>query len=120
MTYSAPCTLDWTVALKRYLAVSFALHLVWEGVQLPLYTIWTEPLARQSFAVIHCTIGDLMIADLFLLVALALTNQPTWPKSGSRAVWLLLLILGVGYTVYSEWLNVNVRLLRTAQGHGLP
>ncbi len=109
MNYSAPSVPEWPIALRRYLMISFILHLVWEVAQLPLYTIWSEPVARQAFAVIHCTVGDLMIAGLSLLVALALGNEPSWPNSGSRAIWQLLLVFGAGYTVYSEWLNVNVR-----------
>jgi len=77
--------------------------------QLPLYTIWSEPIGKQAFAVLHCTIGDMMIAGLSLLAALALVGKPDWPGTGSRPVWLLLLVIGAGYTVYSEWLNVNVR-----------
>lgn len=102
-------SVDWTQALRRYLTASAILHLVWEVLQLPLYTIWAEPLAKQVFAVLHCTIGDLMIAGLTLLTALALVGRAQWPQSGVRSVWLLLLIFGVGYTLYSEWLNVNVR-----------
>jgi hypothetical protein len=104
-----PTSVDWTVALRRYLGATAILHLVWEVLQLPLYTIWSEPIAKQVFAVLHCTIGDLMIAGLALLVALALVGRAQWPQEGVRAVWLLLLIFGVGYTLYSEWLNVNVR-----------
>jgi hypothetical protein len=100
---------DWPVVLRRYLAASAALHLAWETIQLPLYTIRTEPIAKQASAVLHCTLGDLMIAGLTLLTALAAIGTPGWPRSGTRAVWLLLLILGAGYTIYSEWLNISVR-----------
>lgn len=101
---------DWPLALRRYLAASLVLHLVWEILQLPLYTLWSEgALREQFFAVLHCTMGDLMIAGLSLLLALAFLGRPTWPASGSRPVWLLTLLLGVSYTIYSEWLNVNVR-----------
>lgn len=100
---------DWPKVLRRYLVASLLLHLVWEILQLRLYTIWSEPLGKQAFAVVHCTIGDLMIAGLSLLVALALADKPEWPRTGARAVWLLILAFGFGYTVYSEWLNVNVR-----------
>lgn len=102
-------TVDWPMAVRRYLAASIAFHLAWEVLQLPLYTIWTAPLYKQAFALLHCTIGDLMIAGLSLLVALALIGEAHWPRSGTRPVWLLLLGLGVGYTIYSEWLNVSVR-----------
>lgn len=108
MTSGATYHQDWPGALRRYILASAVLHLAWEIVQLPLYSIWSEPISKRALAVAHCTLGDLMIAGLTLLIALAMFGTPSWPRS-TRAVWLLLLILGVGYTVYSEWLNVSVR-----------
>jgi tellurite resistance protein TehA-like permease len=103
-------TIDWQLALRRYLAALLALNLVWEVAQLPLYTLWrTESLKQQAFAVAHCTIGDLMIAGLTLLVAIAVLVNADWPRTAARPVWLLTLALGVGYTIYSEWVNVSVR-----------
>jgi hypothetical protein len=103
-------TADWLRALRWYLGMSLGMHGIWEILQLPLYTLWrTGSLGQQAFAVLHCTIGDVMIAGLSLLVAFALAGRACWPSSGSRPVWLLTLLLGAGYTVYSEWLNVNVR-----------
>jgi hypothetical protein len=32
-----------------------------------------------------------------------------WPWQRSRAVFVLALAFGVGYTIYSEWLNTRVR-----------
>ena len=102
--------INWPRVLGRYLIGSVLLHLVWEVVQLPLYTLWTTGTAGQkAFAVIHCTIGDTMIAGLSLLLALAIAGRPNWPNDGTRSVWLLLIVFGAGYTIYSEWLNVNVR-----------
>lgn len=100
---------SWPSALRRYLLASTVLHLVWEVAQLPLYTIWSEAFGREAFAVIHCTLGDLMIAGLSLLGALAFAARPDWPRSGSREIALVVIGLGVAYTVYSEWLNVSVR-----------
>ena len=101
---------DWTVALRRYLVVSMAAHLLWEVVQLPLYTLWTtDTVKRQAFAVLHCTVGDAMIAGLTLLAALAFLAPADWPRGGRRLVWIATVVLGAGYTVYSEWLNVHVR-----------
>lgn len=101
---------DWTRALRWYLGGSLVVHLLWEVLQLPLYTLWNKgTLREQAFAVIHCTVGDAMIAGLSLLMALAIFGRPSWPKSGTRPVWLLTLLLGVSYTIYSEWLNVSVR-----------
>jgi hypothetical protein len=97
-------------ALRRYLGVSLAAHLVWEILQLPMYTLWsTGSLRQQSFAVVHCTLGDAMIAGLSLLLALALFADATWPHASVARVYGASLAFGVGYTIYSEWLNVNVR-----------
>ncbi len=109
MTSSRATEPLWPAALRRYIVASAALHLAWEMAQLPLYTIWSEPLGKRAFAVLHCTIGDLMIAGLSLLAALALVGRSDWPRTESRSVWFLVVAIGVGYTVYSEWLNVNVR-----------
>jgi len=87
-----------------------ALHLLWEVMQLPLYTIWTSGTAGQRwYAVAHCTGGDVMIAALTLLAALAIAGSSRWPRERQSAVWLIAVVLGVGYTIFSEWLNVSVR-----------
>ena len=101
---------DWLWLLRRYLGVSLVAHLGWETLQLPLYTLWsTATLGRQAFAVVHCTLGDLIIAGLSLLLALALFARATWPRESGTQVYLASLAFGIGYTIYSEWLNVNVR-----------
>lgn len=111
LVMTAPTTIDrpWPMVLRRYILLSAGLHIVWETAQLPLYSVWSEPIGKRIFAVLHCTIGDMMIAGLSLLAALAVVGQTEWPNRGARQVWFLLVGLGLGYTVYSEWLNVNVR-----------
>jgi hypothetical protein len=109
MSESRPRT-NWPGVLRRYLLASLALHAFWEIAQLPLYTIWSTGTVQQRwFAVFHCTLGDVMIAGLALMVALAVLGRASWPDEGSRIVWLATLFLGAGYTIYSEWLNVSVR-----------
>lgn len=100
---------DWHGALRRYILASLALHLAWEIAQLPLYTLWSEPLAKRAFALLHCTLGDAMIAGLSLMVALALFAPPSWPSEGARRIFVVTLLLGIAYTIFSEWLNVSVR-----------
>lgn len=100
----------WLTALRRYAAASLALHLLWEILQLPLYTIWTTGTAGQRwFAVAHCTAGDVMIAALTLLLALAVAGSSRWPREAGAGVWLVAVVLGIGYTIFSEWLNIAVR-----------
>ena len=102
--------LGWLSVLRRYLAASAALHLAWEAVQLPFYTIWSDQSwQQQTFAVVHCTVGDVMIAGFSLLVALVVMARPDWPRTAMRRVWLLTLFVGFIYTLYSEWLNTSIR-----------
>jgi hypothetical protein len=102
--------IEWPQALRRYLGVSIGAHLLWEILQLPLYTLWaTGTLRQQAFAVIHCAAGDTMIAGLSLLAALVLFACSAWPRAGAGRVFAASLAIGIGYTVFSEWLNTTVR-----------
>ncbi|MGE0698079.1 MAG: hypothetical protein AB7O57_03210 [Hyphomicrobiaceae bacterium] len=110
MPAKADTLTNWPLALRWYLVASLAAHFAWEVLQLPLYTLWsTGTLRQKAFAVLHCTLGDVMIAGLAILVALSLFGRTAWPTAGTRRVYLANLMLGVGYTIYSEWLNVSVR-----------
>ncbi len=101
---------NWLPALRVYLALSLGLHLLWEAAHIPLYTIWTTGSVRENtFAVVHCATGDVMIAGLALVVALVVVGSTNWPLQGARQVFALTIALGVAYTIYSEWLNITVR-----------
>jgi hypothetical protein len=100
----------WLGALRVYLCVIAIGHLVWESLQLPLYTIWeTGTLREQAFAVAHCTLGDVLIALSTLTLALLLAGDDAWPDRRFWSVAALALVFGVTYTIFSEWLNVVVR-----------
>ncbi len=100
----------WLAALRVYIATTVVAHAIWEVVQLPLYTIWNTGTRREiAFAVIHCTVGDLMIVTLSLLTALLLVGDRVWPRERFIAVMIAALVMGLGYTVYSEWVNTVIR-----------
>jgi hypothetical protein len=100
----------WLQGLRAYLGVMAIGNLVWETLHLPLYTIWTTGTAReQAFAVVHCTLGDLLIALSALTLALVFAGDPDWPRQRFWQVAILTIAFGAGYTVFSEWLNVVVR-----------
>jgi predicted benzoate:H+ symporter BenE len=97
----------WLQGLRVYLGVMAIGNLVWETLHLPLYTIWTTGTAReQAFAVVHCTLGDLLIALSALTLALVVAGDPDWPRQRFWQVAFLAVILGLAYTLFSEWLNV--------------
>lgn len=98
-------------ALRRYFSVIIPANLVWEFAHMPLYTIWIEGAWGEIvFAAVHCTGGDILIAMSALMLALMLSGRG-WPfvAATRRAVTVLTLLFGLGYTVFSEWLNIVIR-----------
>jgi hypothetical protein len=100
----------WLGVLRQYLVFAALAHLVWEVAQLPLYTIWlTGTVGELAFAVLHCTGGDLLIALGAMMLALVLFGNHGWPRAGAGRVLAAAILFGVGYTIFSEWLNITVR-----------
>lgn len=101
---------SWISAIRRYMTVVAVANLLWELLQLPLYTLWLTATPREmAFAAVHCTGGDVLIALASLMLALALVGSAGWPAKGLRPVFVLTLLIGVVYTIFSEWLNIEVR-----------
>ena len=100
----------WLASLRRYAVLIFLTNLVWEVVQLPLYTLWQQGTWGEiAFAVVHCTAGDVAIALAALVSALLLGGAGNWPEAGFARALGAATVLGVGYTIYSEWLNTSLR-----------
>ena len=98
------------VTILTYLGIMAPGNLLWEVAQLPLYTIWTEGTnAEIFFAVIHCTLGDILIAAVSLIVSWVAIARRTWPSEKYWLVATVALLVGAIYTVFSEWLNVSLR-----------
>lgn len=100
----------WPKFLLIYLCLATPMHFVWEILHVRLYTISKAGLPGEvAFAIAHCTAGDALIAALAMGAALWLSRwfEPDgWPLIGTVA---LAAALGAGYTISSEWLNVEVR-----------
>lgn len=93
----------------RYLPWLAVLNLLWEIAQLPLYTIWNDGTRTEiAFAILHCTLGDILIGTAALALALTLTRSRALSGWHWDNVNVLLAVLGVGYTVFSEWLNTTL------------
>jgi len=102
--------LSWLAMLRRYLAVIAIGNLLWESAHLPLYALWaTGSWSDKVLAVLHCTGGDILIAAAALLAGLLLAGSDRWPASGWLRVMWLTVCIGIGYTIFSEWLNLVVR-----------
>jgi hypothetical protein len=100
----------WLNVLRRYLVAMALGNLIWEFAHMPLYTLWETGSPREIvFAALHCTGGDILIAISALLAALFLLGDSRWPHVAYRRVGLVTILIGIGYTIFSEWLNIEVR-----------
>lgn len=94
----------------RYLAVLAPASLLWEFAHMPLYTLWLEGTAWEIvYAGLHCTGGDVLIGAAALFLAVKFFGGSHWPRRQTLFVALTAIALGLGYTVFSEWLNVTLR-----------
>ena len=97
------------VRVALYIALAAIGHFVWEAAQLPLYTLWRAGTRHEIVtALIHCTGGDILITTVTLAAAAVLARQLRWCAFGWRMIFTAI-VLGVAYTILSEWLNVEIR-----------
>lgn len=96
--------------LALWTALAGGLNLVWEIIQLPLYAIYYETDLRViASAVVHCTLGDALIALSSYLLAAAATRSWDWPADRAVPGAAVAVVAGLAYTAFSEWFNVSVR-----------
>lgn len=111
----------------EYIAITALMNFIWEVLQLPLYTLWNESTPSAiEYAVVHCTLGDVLIAALSLTAAIILVGSKKWPGERFLSVAILTVVFGAIYTVFSEWNNTVVtrawtysNLMPTVWGIGL-
>jgi hypothetical protein len=94
---------SWQFIALRFVPTLALVNLIWEIAHLPLYTIWRQATAAEiAFAVVHCTLGDVVIGISALFLALTITQAktpPTWPRW--RIAWIAT-AFSVAYTMFSE------------------
>lgn len=104
--YSSP---DWLCAMRRYVLGVTIGNAVWEAAQLPLYTLWESGTPAQiTFALLHCTAGDVLIASAALLGALLFVGTPDWPRMSAKRTAFVSIPAGLGYSIFSEFWNTTV------------
>lgn len=72
------------------------------------FTLWriASP-AYVAFAIIHCWIGDLMIASFSLALGI-IASRSLGSKRFFPAGVIVSVLAGVSYTIFSEWQNMSV------------
>ena len=88
-------------------ALAFVLNVTWEVAQARLYTLWAsaDDLAIAG-ALLHCSLGDVMIALTMFAVASILLWHADWPTSRPWAGGVVVVTGAMAFTVWSEWYNV--------------
>lgn len=105
----AATTSAWQTGL-RYVIATVVLNLLWEIAQMPLYTLWlTGSISEITYAILHCTVGDMLIASVSLMAAGILLRARDWPEDRYPSVAVVTIALAMSYTIFSEWWNVEVR-----------
>lgn len=95
--------------LCRYFGAMAVGNLAWKTIQLPLYTIWRTPRPTYlAISVLDGWTGDLMIGAITMLLGIIAAGRH-WPFINGGRAMLVTLLCGVGYTMFSEWLNVDLR-----------
>jgi hypothetical protein len=94
----------------RWAACALLLNLLWEVAQLPFYLFapTVGPL-EIAWDIVHCAAGDVGIALASFGAAALAARDPEWPV---RRPWLglaIALVVGLVWTVHSEWQNVYAR-----------
>lgn len=94
----------------RLIMFALPLELLWEIVHFPLYDIWYQnDWGFILYALAHCTVGDLLILLVLYEVIALLNRNRHWYANNVMSSGILFTLFGVGYTVYSEIVNVHVK-----------
>ena len=95
--------------LAIWASLALFLNFLWEIAQLPLYTLWDDPdRARVAAYVLHCLLGDVLIAVSVYLLTAIVFHDLAWPVRRPWTAGGFMLAAGLGFTVFSEWYNVYV------------
>ena len=104
---SSPATLRILARAGLWSGLAFVLNLAWEIAHVRLYTIWAAADgAGVAWALLHCSLGDVMIALAMFTLAGMVLRRSDWPASRPRAGGAIVVIGAMAYTVWSEWHNV--------------
>lgn len=80
----------------------------WEWIQTPFFIDVTKDINTIIWFRIHCTIGDMMILFFSILGTSLIHRNIKWIFSPVKTQYLTATILGMTYTLFSEYRNVHI------------
>jgi len=88
-------------------ALAFVLNLTWEIAHVRLYTIRAAADGMGvAWALLHCSLGDVMIALAMFALAGIVLWRADWPVARPWAGSAIVVIGAMAFTAWSEWYNV--------------
>ncbi len=101
---------SWRKPLLHYVAFVGAANLIWEFAHMPLYILWeTATPSKIVFSAVHCAGGDILIAFFAIVSAIVISGSWRRPQERQLLVLSVAVFIGLAYTAFSEWLNIEVR-----------
>lgn len=87
----------------------FVLNAIREFAQSPLYADHTKGVAHILWTRFHCALGDVLILIVsFWVTSIALRSRK-WPVQHPIIGGTLFTMLGLVYTIWSEWFNTGIK-----------
>ncbi len=94
----------------RLAILSLFFNGIWEFFQSPLYADHNRGASHVVKTRLHCAVGDVLLTLFaFALTALVFWTR-RWPWEGRIMPRVLFLLIGLGYTAWSEWFHTQVAL----------
>ena len=102
-----PATLRIIARAGLWSTLAFALNLAWEIAHVRLYTIWAEAdRASVARSLLHCSLGDVVIALAMFALAGIVLWRADWPASRPWTGGVIVVIGAMAFTAWSEWYTV--------------
>ena len=102
-----PATLRIIARAGLWSALAFVLNLTWEIAHVRLYTIWAAADGMSvAWALLHCSLGDVVIALAMFALAGIVLWRADWPASRPWTGGVIVVIGAMAFTAWSEWYNV--------------
>jgi hypothetical protein len=87
--------------------LALVLNLTWEIAHIRLYTLWAQAdLNTIVWSLVHCSLGDAVIALVMFVLGGLLLRKYDWPHSRPLAGGAIVVVGAIAYTAWSEFYNV--------------
>jgi len=87
---------------------SFVLNATWEWIQSPFFIDMTSDLNTIIWYRIHCTLGDSIILIIGYVLMSFYYRNFSWVHNSNVKHHAVFVVMGVIYTLFSEYLNVYI------------